>query len=131
MMRLDRGARTFDRNAFDDIRVERSLHQEIHRSDFFGLLLKDRYKFIADDFSFSFWIGDAIEPLKKPRARVHNSYLGFKSALEKFFDAVFFAFAKQTVIDKNAGELMANGFVQEACGHGGIHTARHCADDVT
>ena len=52
--------RTFAKAAFNNVGVNRPLHQKIHRADFFGLFLKNANKFFADGFSFRLRVGYAL-----------------------------------------------------------------------
>ena len=38
--------------------------------------------------------------------------------------------AQQAVVDEDAGELVADGAVDEGGGHGGVHSPAQAADDV-
>ena len=49
--------------------------------------------------------------------------------LEHFYHMFGFACSEHSVIDKNAGELFAYGFVQKNCRNRGIHAAGKPQDD--
>src|SRR5262249_49937788 len=88
-------------------------------------------KFPADDFAFALGIGDAAQFREKAFRSVHVFKFDTKVLSENLLDGFGFAGAKHAVVDKNAGELVANGLVNQGGGHTGIHPAAQAEYDVT
>ena len=59
VMRLDRLRRSFHRNRFDDVRINRSLNQKVDRTHLLCLFFKYADEFPADDLALLFRIRHA------------------------------------------------------------------------
>ena len=68
VMALDHGCVTCA--GLDHIRVNRTLSQVIHLTDFFGFRLKDPDEFLADDLPFALRLADAGQLAQKQFLRV-------------------------------------------------------------
>src|SRR4030095_1805355 len=104
--------------------AERSLRGEfalamslVFLEQFFGGVLKYFNEFIADQLSLRFRIGHSLEQPEKTIAGVHILQPHVKILAENPLYHFFFSRAEQTVIDKNARELIADRLVQERSGH--------------
>src|SRR4030095_1738487 len=84
---------------------------------FFGGVLKYFNEFIADQLSLRFRIGHSLEQPEKTIAGVQLLQPHVKILAESPLYPFFFSRAEQTVIDKNARELIADRLVQERSGH--------------
>ena len=135
MVRLDVGCAVATAG-FNDIRVERALHEEL---DFLaagaGLfeyltlgLFKRANELLADDLALTFRLGDALQRLEEVIGRVHGDELDAGDGHEVMLDLLDLALAQQTVIHEHAGELVSNGLVYQSGGNGRIHTTRQTAD---
>ena len=78
-----------------------------------GRMLKHFDEFIPDELSFGFRIGHAFQQCKKTFARIHIFQTDMKIFTEDALHDFFFARAQQSVVNKNAGELVADRLVQE------------------
>src|SRR5208337_440252 len=85
---------------------------------------------LADDFAFAFGIGDALETAEEQSGGVLVLELEAEVAAKDLPDDLRLAPAQQTIVDKNAGELVADGFVEQGGGHAGIHAAAQSEDDT-
>ena len=111
MMALDDGS--IAGTGFDDVRINRSLSQEIDRSDFTAFVFEDTDKFFTNDFPLPFRIADAFEFAEEAfrgidADEVHAAV--FKGA----FDFIAFVLTKEAMVDEDAGQLTATAFEMRA-----------------
>ena len=111
-----------DRNAFDDIGIERSLGQEVYIPDLSDLTLENLYEGPADYLALALGIRDPFESLEKlPRSPDHTQ-IYLKISPEYLLDRFPFTFAQQTVVNEHAYQLVADSLVDEGRRHRGIHS---------
>ena len=122
MVTLDHVRRiSSNRNALDHIGIKRALREKtitavfiaILGEQFFGRVLKDRDELVADDFAFCFRIGHAFECIEKTIGSIDVFEFDLKIFAENALHHFFFTRAQQTVVNKNAGKLVADGLVQK------------------
>ena len=77
-----------------------------------------------DDLAFAFRVGDSSQLAEKNVCGILVMQLDVEVLAEHALHAFGFALAQQTVVDKHAGELIADGFVNQRRRDAGIHTAR-------
>ena len=75
VMTLNCCCRSFERDRFNHIRIERALGQEFHIRQGHGLFLKDLNKRMADNAPFLFWVVDSSKPLKKTLGRIDRTQI--------------------------------------------------------
>ncbi len=129
VMRLDGGRGPAQRrDAFDHVGIERALGQEFGAADLLGFGVEDVDEAGADDLALLFGVADAFEPRKE-------QFLGFGMdqrdvvvAPEQRDDLLRLARAHQPGVDEDAGELVADRFMDQDRGHGRIDAARKPAD---
>ncbi len=117
----------------DHVRVQRALHQELHRRtlvrDDLGLrLLEDPDELTADDLPLLLGVTDPGERLEEPLLRVHNLQLYAGRGHEVLLDLLGLALAHQAVVDVHAGQLGADGLLDQRRRHGGVDAAGQTAD---
>ena len=123
-MALDQGRRVaINGHRFDHVGIKRALAQEFGRAGPFGRRLENFDECFADDLAFPFGIGHALEAAQKQGGGVLALELDAKMTGKNLPHRFRFAPAQQTIIDKDAGELPADGFVQQGGRHAGIHPA--------
>ena len=88
----------------------------IFLEQFLRRALKYFDEFITDQLSFRFGIGHSFEQRQKTIAGVHVFQAHMKILAENALHDFFFSRAQQAVIDKNAGQLVADCLVQERSG---------------
>ena len=91
------------RAAFDNIRVNGPLAEELYAAKFFGFRFKRTDKAFADNLALLFGIRNALELFQKLRAGVHADQVHIELLAENTLHFVPFVFAQHAVIDKNAG----------------------------
>ena len=78
-------------------------------------------------------VSGSVTPARLARKRSAASTwmrLSAEAALEGLDDALGLVFAEEAVVDEDAGELVADGFVDERRGDGGVDAAGEGADDA-
>ena len=134
VMALDGLTGAFDAGGFDDVRVESSLHQPFDAAGFFGdavgFVVKDGDELGADSLSLCLRVGDAGELVEKAAAGVYGDDVEAELATKILLHGAELVFAQDAVVDEDAGELRANGLVNEDGGDGGIDSAGEATDDV-
>ncbi len=139
MVALDvRGARS--PAGFDDVGVEGALDEEGDLFAFTFLSLEHEVggsglegadELAADDLALLLRVGDSGELGQELFARIDGDEADADRVDVVLFDLDAFVLTQQTVIDEDAGELVADGLVDERCGHGGVDSAGEAADDPT
>src|SRR6185312_4737598 len=66
---------------------------------------------------------------EKVLAGIADAKVDFEMVTEGGFDQLALVFPEQAVVNENADELVADGFVEEGRDHGGIDAAGQAADD--
>ena len=82
-----------------------------------GLLLEHGDELAADDLALGFGVAHAGQLAEEQIARVDADHFGVELALEHFHDEVALVQAQQAVVDEHAGQLVADGAVNERGGH--------------
>ena len=122
-----------DGNALDHIGVERALGEEavVAGIGFFQIargFFEDLDELVADDLALALGVGDAFEFFQKLLGGIHCFHPDAELSGEKFFHRRRFVGAEESVVYKDAGEAVANGFVEQDGGDGGIHAAAEAED---
>ena len=123
-MALDqRGRIARDGHRFDHVGIERALAQKARRAGPLGRRLKNFDESLADDLPFAFGVGHALEAAQEQLGGVLVLELDFEVAPEHLAHDARLAAAQQTIIDKNAGQPVSDGLVDERRLHAGVHPA--------
>ena len=124
---LDLGGYSFDAGALDHIRINGSLGQPAGALDALGILVEGFHKEPADGLALGlglrepFQRGEEIGRCVGPYHVEAHALVGGQNVGE-------FVFPEEAVVHENAGELRADGFIQQHGGHGGIHPAAKTQD---
>ena len=116
------------RHAFDHIGIKRTLREEFGTADFLRLFLEHVDEFAADEFALFLGVGLARQPRHKPVLGIDDHQRDIVMVAEQGLDLFALVHAEQAVVDKHAGELLANRFVDEYCCDRAIDAARQTAD---
>ena len=135
MVGLDVG-RAVTAAGFDDVGVEGALHEELDflaaGAGFFEDLtlgfLEGADELLADDLALALGFGDALERFEEVVGGVDGDQSDAGGGDEVVLDLLDLAFAQQAVVDEHAGELVADGLVDEGGGDCGVDTAGQAAD---
>ncbi len=113
-MRLDGGGRTAQRrDAFDHVGIKRALRQELRALDLLRLTLEDIDEGAADDLALALGILDALEASEEQGGRIGVDERNVVVAAKQRDDFIGLARAHQTGVDENAGELIADRFMDQ------------------
>ena len=123
MMRFDH--RGLAQAGLDDVRVDGSLYQEVHRADLFRFLFKHADKFLADDFALSLRFCHAGQLRVETFLRVDTNKVQviWTVRSEYRFHLIALVLAQKTMIDEDAGQLLTDGFGQKYRRDRGVHAA--------
>ncbi|OIQ73439.1 hypothetical protein GALL_449220 [mine drainage metagenome] len=88
------------------------------------LCLKYLYKFTTNNFSFGLRIAHTSELSQKLGRRIHPNHPGMQFAGKHVHHHVAFVQAQQTMVNKNAGQLVTNGAMNQGRSHRRVHTSR-------
>ena len=129
VVRLDLRSDTVVAARLDHVRVERALDEEADVPELAGLLLEDADELLAHDLALRLGVGHAGETRQEPllRAHVHEGHV--EVAAERLDDLLGLVGAHEAMVDEYAGELLADGLVDEQRGDRGVDAAGEPADD--
>ena len=130
VMRLDGlGLLRLGAGGFDDVGVDRALSKPLRGGKLRSFFLEDFHEHAADDLALLFGIGHAGEFAHEAVDGIDDDELEAHVLFEGFANLFAFVLAKQTVVDEDAGELLADGTVNERCGHRAVHAAGKTEND--
>ena len=111
--------------ALHDIGVDRALCQKVHSADLFCFILEHTDELLADDLALALGGLYAGQLLVEAVAGVNADKVDVKlTALTKdLADLLALVLAQQTVVNENAGQLLADGLGQHSRADAGIDTA--------
>ncbi len=116
MVRFDgdrRPPREADR--FDNIRVKRALRQKLGPVDGVGVFLKHVNEQSADDLALGFRVGLAVKLTQEQLALVGVDQGDVVIVAEHGEDFGRLILTQKTVINKDTGQLITDGFVDQHC----------------
>ncbi len=105
--------------------------EEFEVAESFGFLLEYFDEGVAYDFSFLFWVGNALEFVKESVGGIDYIKIDMEIFAEGFLNLVPFAFAQNAVVDEDACEPVSNSLVNEYRNDGGIHSPAQAAHHVS
>ncbi|MNS62223.1 hypothetical protein D3C72_952770 [compost metagenome] len=130
VVRLDRrGLARLGAGGFDDVGVDRALGQPLGALLLAGLFLEHFDEFAADDLALGFGVGDAGQLAHELRGGIDVNDLHAHVFGEGLHDLLAFVQAQQAVVDEHAGELVADGFVDQGSSYRGVHATGQAQDD--
>ena len=105
-----------DRERLNAVGVDSSLGEPFHIFYFMGFFVEDIDEALADNLAFAFRLGDAGEFGEEFFACIDADYVQTQALIvaQHVFELVF---AKHTVVDENAGEIVADSAVEEHGSH--------------
>ena len=116
----------------DDVGIERALHEPVDLAlgfgDAAGFLLEDGDEFFADDLALLLGVFDLGELAEEEVGGVNGVDVEAKLAAQVLLHFLKFVFAQDSVVDEDAGELVADGAMDEDGSDGGIDAAGESAD---
>ena len=122
----------------DDIRIERALHEEVDgasrlprgRDDVAGRVLEDPDELPADDLALLLGIAHVLECVEEALLGIDDDQPDTGGGHEVALDLRSLPRAEQTVIDEDAGELVADSPLHQGSRDRRVDTAGESADDL-
>ena len=131
VVRFDRDGRpAAERHGFDHIGVKRALREEFGILNRVGVFLEHVNEQPPDGFAFDLGVAHAFQLTKKQVGFVGMDQVDVVVIAEHGHDLFSLVLAQQPVIDKDAGELIANRLMQQDRGDRAVHTTRKTTDDL-
>ena len=128
MMGLD--GRSSRGAGFYDVRIEGSLYEEFHIFELVRFFLEGMNEFCTDGLTFLFRFGDAFQKRHEVLGCIDVYQLHVEFVRKGIDDLFCFAETQEAVVDENAGQLIADGFVYEDSCDRGVDAAGEGADDI-
>ncbi len=91
--------------------------------EFPGFLGEDLDEFLADYLALRFGIAHAFQFFVEVLGGPGDGQVEAQVLLEHFLNLLGFMVAEKAVVNEDAVEFFADGFVEKHGGHGGIHAA--------
>src|SRR5690606_22821532 len=114
---------------FDHVRVDGALGQPAGVGQFAGFGLEYFNKFLANDLALLFGVGDAGQLAHELFGGIDVDDLHAEVITKGVHDLLGFVQAQEPVINKYAGQLVADGLMNERSRHRRIYTARQAQYD--
>ena len=113
-MRLDHRRRaTLEGDRLDDIRIQGALGEEGEVAQSFGFFLENFDEGIANGFSFLFRVGDAFKFSQEFVGSIDDIEVDAEVVAKRAFHFIFFAGPQKSVVDEQAVQVVADGFVNQ------------------
>ena len=128
MMRLD-GLRRVG-PGFDNVGVERTLCQVFGILHLLGFFVKDFHEFLANDLPLLFWIRNTLQLAQEAISGINLDDLDAQVAAQGVHYLISLVLAQQAVINKDAGQLVANCLVDQNSRNAGVNPAGKAQDNL-
>lgn len=119
-----------DRAAFQNIRVNGSLGQELNALQFPGFLLKHTNKLRANDLPLGLRVCYTGQLVQETVHCIHINQIGVHLIPEYFHHLLGFSLPQKAMVDMDASELLSHRLNQQGRHHRRIHAARQCQQDL-
>ena len=118
--------------ALDHVGIDRALGQEVHSTDFFGLILEHADELFTDDLALALGSTLPCQLLVEAVAGVDADEVDIELAAfaKDLADLFALVLAQQAVVNENAGQLLADGLSQHGCADAGINAAGQGAEHL-
>ena len=104
------------------------MREEVDLAELVGFLVEHLDEQAADGLALLLRVGDAVKPGEEARAGIDGDQRNVVVAAEEIDHLARLVLAQQPVIDEDAGELIADRFVDEQRRDGRVDPAREPAD---
>ena len=118
------------RAGFHDVRIEGALDEEFHVFQLVCFFLEGVDEFSADGLSLLFRFGDAFQEGHEMLGCIDVHQLHVEFVGESIYYLFCFAETEEAVVYEDAGELVADGSMNEHRSDGGVYAAGERADDI-
>ncbi|OPF33664.1 cytosine deaminase [Pseudomonas aeruginosa P47] len=114
----------------DHVGVDGALGEELHVLQLGGFFVEDFDEGAADDLALLFRVGDAGQATEELVLGVGADHLHAHVLGEHGHHLVAFVQTQQAVVDEHAGQLVADGLVQQRGDHRGVHATGEAEQDL-
>src|SRR5579859_1722748 len=114
----------------DDVGIDRALGEPFGIPDLAGFALEDVHKMLADDLALLLGIGDTFQGMQKLAGGVDVDHLHAHVLGKRIHHLRRFIETQEAVVNKDAGELVADRTVDERSRDGGVHAAGKTEDHL-
>ncbi|MNX96311.1 hypothetical protein D3C86_1286230 [compost metagenome] len=118
------------RDALDHVGIEGALRQELGAFDLGGLAVEDLDEDAADGLALGLRVRNPGQLAEEFLRRINVHQRDVIVLTEQFRDLLGLVLAQQAGVDEDAGQLIADGFVDQDGGDGAVHPARQAADHL-
>ena len=118
------GLVTVRRGRLDHVGIDGALHQDLRRAELARLALKNADELLAHHPALVFGVGDPLQGRKELFGSIHRHQFNAHPPAKGTRHLLRFILAQQTIVHKHAGELPADGLVQQGGGDRGVHPPR-------
>lgn len=115
---------------FHHVRIKGALYQEFHIFQLIGFFLEGMNEFSADGFTLLFRFRHALQEGHEMLGCVDVDQFHVEFIFEGVHYLFCFAQTEETVVYKDAGELVADGLMHQHGSYGRVYAAGKGADDV-
>ena len=115
---------------FDHVRVDGALGEVVHIGQRGGFFVEHVDEQAADDLALGFRVVHAVQGLHEAFFGVHSNDLDAEVLGEHAHHLITFVQTQQAVVDEHAGELIADGLVQQGGNDGRIDAAGQAQQDL-
>lgn len=115
---------------FDHVRIDGALRQPFHLLLLAGFFVEHFNEHAADNFTLGFRFVHARQCGQEAVFRLNVNDVQAEVVAEHFHHLLGFVQAQQAVVDKHAGQALADGAVQQHRGDGGVNAAGQAEDHV-
>ena len=115
---------------FYNVRIEGARYEEFHIFELVRFFLEGMDEFCTDGLTFLFRFGDAFQKGHEVLGCIDVYQLHVEFVRKGIDDLFCFAETQEAVVDENAGQLIADGFVYEDSCDRGVDAAGEGADDI-
>ena len=119
-----------DADAFDHVGIQRALGEEFGAADLVAFGVEHIDEGGADDLALLFGIADAGKAAQEHLPGIGMDQRDVVMVAEQADDFIGLAAAHQAGIHEDAGQLVADRFMDQDGGHRRIHAARQAADHL-
>ncbi len=113
---------------FNHVRVDGALRQPLDVFQLQRFFVEHFHEDAADDFTFRFRIVLAFQRVQEALLAFHVNDVQTEVVTEHVHDLLSFVQTQQAVVHEDAGQVFADGAVQQHCGDGGVHAAGEAED---
>jgi len=122
---------SLDTVRLQNVGVNGALSEEADAVELGSLFVKDLYKLSADDLALLLRLADTGQQVEETVGSINIDKVCVKLLTENFDNLLALALAHETMVDMDAGELLADGLDKEGSNNGGVNAAGEGEQNLT